>query len=166
MGFPRINAVPIAADGMAAPAVVLIFAWVPIAIVVAIWVIVTITFRHRARGRDGEDSPQRRSPVGMSRLQEACWVTSDTEGHQRHHGSRPSVQLAIRLRTACWSVRCAECGYDYRESDQPVHFESTSLARSVIESRGWSISQDKVVCKQCPGRHFSIIHGSKQERSD
>lgn len=147
---------------------VLIFAGVPLALVVVIWGVVVVVERRPGRRvpARGPAGPQRR-PDGVGGIiakQRACLVGVDERGREVHRyppassadgdgaaasdgGGVSRLSGERRLDAACWTAACTGCGRSYVEDGESVHFATAAQAIDIVQAYGWTSG----AALRCPG---------------
>jgi hypothetical protein len=119
---------------------VLIFAGIPLAIVGLITLVVFATTARRPR-------PRPQPPVGLVAEPTPCRRTTRPDGREVHEPEpHPASGQPGKV---CWTLRCAECGIEYREDADPVHFTGPLQAITLTAGRGWKLAGARMRCPSC-----------------
>ena len=128
----------------------LVFGGIPLVIVAAIWTVVAAAERRTARHRSPAPPAPAVPPRGLAACAVACWVCVDDRDQEIHYtetDERPDG--AGQLTTVCWTAQCADCGRDYREGPELVHFAGPAQAIRTIHASGWDVVGGRLRCRRC-----------------
>ena len=148
-------------SGFTAWQAVLLFAGVPLALVVAISAVVVAIERRPGRRipARGPTAPERDPTTagGVIARSQACLVGVE-RGREIHHdpidasadpaGATRQRDLR-RLDAACWTVTCTGCGRPYLEDGNSVHFATAAQAVETVQAYGWTSGTADTRCPTC-----------------